>query len=159
ELDALPDRPAGEGKEPGSQSGGGSPEKATPASRAGKSRSRPLPKPQDEKLVPVDRRITAPEIPSLKNPQPPADAKGRPLGVKRAVVVLRGGGRGGGGAAPLLKPPPDVQPPPAPVVGKPIAEEPPQAAPAADEVTVTLRTNPEGAAVLEDGVMIGKTPL
>ncbi len=156
ELDALPERPTGEGgKEVGSQSGA-SP-KATPASKSSKSRARPLPKVvPDEKVVPVDRRVTAPEIPSLKEAQPRG---GVPVAVKLALVILPIAALIGGGVAFLLKPA-EVQPPPIIVrdepAGKKLPTPPP---PAAEEVTVTLRSVPAGAAVLEDGVIIGKTPL
>lgn len=162
ELDALPERPTGEGGKPidlGSHSGVGA--NKTPSSKAGKSRSRPLPKPQDEKLVPVDRRITAPEIPSLKEAAAGKPRSGLPMGAKLALVILPVAGIVGAGVAFLLKPAETPKPPETVQQVKPVekpldSDKPP---PAADEVTVTLKTSPAGAAVLEDGVMIGKTPL
>lgn len=162
DLDALPERPTGEGgKDLGSQSGA-SPKGGTPSSKHGKSRSRPLPKPHDEKLVPVDRRTTAPEIPSLKDAASPPSG-GLPMALKLALVILPVAGIVGAAVAFALKPAEAPVQPVAKVDPKPAPVPPPDdgrpAAPQADEVMVTLRTTPAGASVLEDGVMIGKTPL
>ncbi|MBL8956667.1 MAG: serine/threonine protein kinase [Myxococcaceae bacterium] len=162
ELDALPERPSGETIRELGSNVGDSPRAATPASRSARSRSRPLPKPQDEKLVPVDRRITAPETPAAKEasapPPAPAARRGVPMTAKLALVILPVAGLAGAGVAYVLKPP-ESKPPV--VRQQPPPQQPDEPKPPArpDEVEVTLVTTPAGAEVLEDGVTLGKTPL
>ncbi len=165
ELDALPERPTGETIRELGSNAGDSPRASTPASKSSKSRSRPLPKPQDEKLVPVDRRVTAPETPVAKEQSAPVGVaaaaapprRGLPMALKLAIVILPVAGLAGAAVAYLLKPAV------APVVAAraPLPAEPSKSppAPAVVEVKVVLITKPEGAEVLEDGVTLGKTPL
>jgi serine/threonine-protein kinase len=178
-LDALP----AHGGEAPQKDGSGSEankELATPNKGGGasRSRSRPLPKPQDEKLVPHDRRVTAPEVPAAKANSRVRKA-GMPLGLRVALVVLPGAMVLGALAAWMLKPPTPVviaaqpvKPPADPSVTGAVRPPKNDAAPKNDpaqlqkdpppaptEVTVTLRTNPPGASVLEGDVLVGKTPL
>jgi serine/threonine-protein kinase len=173
-LDALP----AHGGEAPQKDGSGSEankELATPNKGGGasRSRSRPLPKPQDEKLVPHDRRVTAPEVPAAKGNSRVRRA-GMPMGLKVALVVLPGAMVLGALTAWLLKPPTPVviaaqplKPPDSAGTAQQAKNDPPPKAdptpsnppPAPADVTVTLRTTPPGAAVLEGDVLVGKTPL
>src|SRR5207302_8367024 len=105
-------------------------------------------------LVPQDRRATAPEIPSLKEKAASVRKARTPPAMRVALVLLPIAIIGGAGVAFLFKPPP---PPidPAPIT--PLAR--PSIAAAPSDVTVTLRSSPAGAEVLEDGVLVGKTPI
>jgi serine/threonine protein kinase len=164
-LDALPSHGnAPHQTKDGSGSESKDKEKATPNRGGSRSRSRPLPRPQDEYLVPHDRRTTAPEVPVQRSSASRA-LKRMPLWLKTAVVVLPGAMVLGALAAWMLRPPSPAAPltvvmkPPAPVAAPaPPKVEPLPAAPA-PEVTITLRSTPAGAAVLEGGVLVGKTPL
>ncbi len=82
-----------------------------------------------------------------------SQAQGVPLGaVIGAAVVLLLVVAGALGWK-LTRPPVEVA---APVVAQPVAAEPDT--PVAATVRVTLKTDPEGAEVLEDGVTLGQTP-
>jgi serine/threonine-protein kinase len=159
-LDALPDpAPGEERKEP---SGAGS--KRSKSSVVGKSRSRPLPKSESSGGRERDR-VTAGEIPSLKEGS--STRSSVPLAVKLALVILPIAGVAGAGVAFLAKPTEKpVVDPTVTQVKQPeqpdrvvVPADKPADRPPADEVTVTFRSTPTGAAVLEDGVVIGKTPL
>ncbi len=150
----------------GSQSGAGKKGSKPGGSRSSKvivasSLSRPLP----EKVVPQDRRETAPEIPSLKatNTQPalevvkPATSSASKLPMVMAaaaaalVIVL-------GSAYVFLAKKPVVNIEPPPMAQQPKVEPPTE--PMVDTlVTVSLKTRPAGASVIEGGTVLGKTPL
>lgn len=98
--------------------------------------------------------------PSVAEPAPPpAKPAGAPMGLLvglAAVVVLV---IGGGVVFKLTRPAPE---PPAPIAKPPPTTpkvDTPTTPAAPAKVTLTLQTKPPGAEVLEDGVVIGKTPL
>ncbi len=176
-LDALPTgskREDSANKDSGSGSQSGAGKKGSRS--AGKSSkvivATGLSKPLPAQVTPADRRETAPEIPSLKvtatEPalKPPSDSK-LPiaiLGVAAALVLLLGGaylafGRGGSGDPkpdPVAVAPEPVKPPVAVQNAKPADPPPPVVE---NLVTVTLKTRPAGAVVMEGDTVIGKTPL
>ena len=171
-LDALP---TGSTRDDLSkESGSGSEAGAKKGSRGSKSKNsnvivstgllKPLPV-----VVSSDRRATAPDIPlplpketgTIKaiDPGPPRSKSRLPmllLGSSAALVLLAGGGwfAFGGKTVEQVKlaqkdPPPILKPPPEviPQVAAPV------------RVTLRLTSKPEGATVIEDGAVIGKTPL
>lgn len=174
-LDALPTVPKREDgqKDSGSGSQSGAGKKGSKS--AGKSSkvivatglSRPLP----AQVVPVDRRETAPEIPSLKitNTEPALKPMAQPAsklplmlaGAAAALVVIAGGAYFAFGrskpaqveAPPVVVAQKDAVPGAKPVVAAPVE-------PVTDTlVTVSLKTRPAGASVIEGDTVIGKTPL
>jgi len=169
-LDALPIVAARTDgvKDSGSGSQSGAEKKG---SKAGTGRSSKvivassLSKPLPEKVVPQDRRETAPEIPSLKatSTQPALEVVNPPVSgsklpmvmaaVAAALVIVLGS------AYVFLakKPVVDIAPPPMAqkeevkaVVNEPVVDT---------LVTVSLKTRPAGASVIEGGTVLGKTPL
>jgi serine/threonine protein kinase len=171
-LDALPTGAKREdsAKDSGSGSQSGAGKKGSKS--AGKSSkvvvasglSRPLP----AQVVPVDRRETAPEIPSLKvtNTEPalqrvvaaPSKLPLIVVGAAAALVILAGGAYFALGRQPpkVEQPVGVAKPPPEPV--KPV--EAAAVEPVVDNlVTVTFKTRPAGASVIEGDTVIGKTPL
>ncbi|MHB8875796.1 MAG: serine/threonine protein kinase [Myxococcaceae bacterium] len=189
ELDALPDGRVDDKKDSGSgsHSGAGSPKPQKrgtpprPGSGSGGSRSAKAPsnvilqsqglRPDQATISSAGRRATAPEIPSMKGvgATPPPGASGRPAGMSTAkkvallavpLAIFAVGGAVVAGLRDQEKPPAipaTVAGPSGPTGSAAVAM--PQLPPVPHEVTVKLVTVPAGAAVLEDGVQIGTTPL
>ncbi|MBK7864031.1 MAG: serine/threonine protein kinase [Archangiaceae bacterium] len=171
-LDALPEPLPGqeaERKESSASSAGkrGSKSGVGKSGVGNRSRSsRPLPKSEADKILQARERerVTQGEIPSLKEGS--STRSSVPLAVKLALVILPIAGVAGAGVAFFVKPK-DPLPLPAHVSDTAVPPQPDKAVVAAptekpaagDEVTVTFKSTPAGAAVMENGVMIGKTPL
>jgi serine/threonine-protein kinase len=160
-LDAVPSFSAESSKESGSGSSGdsrkGSQSRSRPASRSVSAVSKPIPKsaPSQADVSPA---------PAPPAPRPPTKAGGLGLLVGFAAVLVVGLGaavvwkRMSKGAPEPL--PPTEHGPSSPTklgVGPPKPAGVQPAAPV--KVTVTLKTKPSGAEVLENGVVIGTTPL
>ncbi len=160
-LDALPTGTKREDstKDPGSSSQSGSGKKGSRSMGksskviVGSRLSRPLP----AQVVPVDHRETAPEIPSLKmaraEPMKPAATSKLPLWLIGAAATVAA--VAGGAYFTLSR---RAESPPLPsVVARPVEAagvEHPDGL-----VTVSLKTRPAGASVVEGQSVLGKTPL
>jgi eukaryotic-like serine/threonine-protein kinase len=175
QLDALPGLEAEKEKlrEPGSGSHSGT-DGRTMQGRS-KAQKTPTPSSKAPSNVIVDpqltthRRATAGEIPSQKSkpPDPAPDepkqmSTGKKLGLLAVPLALFA--IGGAVVVKMRKEPEGTKTPPVNVIAanpQPKIEAPPKVdpPPVAAEVTVKLVTVPPGAAVLENGVQIGKTPL
>lgn len=123
---------------------------------------------------PSDRRATAPEIPRALAGQQTAGTPARsraPLVVGATVMAVAILGTLTWAALRAAKSedaqqvtaqvPPTPRPPvdPPRVAPGPPGGVDPAPGPSADDVTVTLASTPAGAEVLEDGILVGKTPL
>lgn len=156
-LDAVPafTPDAGASKDSGSGSSSASRKsgsRSRPGSRSVSAVSKPIPKSSSK--VEVSPSVAAEAAPAPKPGGPPM---GLLVGIAAVVVLAIGGG-----IVFKLTRPHDERPAPPPVVAKPPLDpapvkEPVPTAPA--KLNVTLKTKPDGAEVLEDGVVIGKTPL
>jgi len=157
-LDAQPTFTPDTGKESGSGSssaskkGSGSASRSRPASRSVSAVSKPIPRASPKVEV----------APSLAEPAaPPRSAPwGLLVGIAAALVLVIGGAV----AWKLSSKQPEAHlaPPPVPPRVEPTPGQrpgPPPDAPRPAKVSVTLKTKPAGAEVIEDGVVIGKTPL
>jgi serine/threonine-protein kinase len=161
-LDALPAKTGAVGsKESGSGSGAEKSSKA--AGSASQRRSAvpgPLPKASDAKAVPFDQRATIQAVEAYRDTATPHKQErpsaaslnvARVLAVMVPVMLLAAGvtlfmvkrGEQNNELKPVVK----IEP----------APEPARAAP--ELLTVTLKSTPSGASVLEDGVLVGTTPL
>jgi serine/threonine-protein kinase len=158
-LDAVPIfTPEAGSKESGSGSSSASRKSATGSrskvpSKAISAVSRPLPRQSSKvEVAPVEE-----EKPQRASPPPP---QGVPLGALVAIaavlVVLIGGAVVWKFAS---KPDVAVEPPPKVATPLPADQDVPPVKVPAGPAKVTLRTTPDGAEVLEGGVMIGNTPL
>lgn len=154
-LDGLPaQNPALHGKE-----GSGSSKQFGPEASKSGARSKPLPKSGAPSSVHVDPKYIAPGVPRasasrVDEPRPLSPVK---IGIAIALLL----GLIGGGAYWALKPSSGEA---TSHIKPPVASADPTTKPAprpaeVEQVAVTLRTSPPGAAVLEDGAMVGRTPL
>ncbi len=158
-LDAVPSGGAGgaAGKESGSGSNSGA-KKGSKASSAASSRKLaapgPLPQLAGTVSVAFDKRVTSPEMPSVVEPAPAGALWVKLLLVAVPVMLLAASG-----TLFVLKQREKAQP------ALPVVVTPPHAVPVAPPpaapqlLSVTLQSTPPGASVLEDGVLVGTTPL
>jgi serine/threonine-protein kinase len=159
-LDAVPtftpdaSKESGSGSSSASNKSSGSASRSRPGSRSVSAVAKPIPKSGSSKAE-------ASPPPAIEGPPQPARPAGAPLGLivgLTAFVVLA---IGGGivlkltRAAPELPAPAARPPPHAPADG---TSAPPTTT-APSKVTLTLKTKPPGAEVLENGAVIGTTPL
>lgn len=169
-LDALPTGSTRDESSKESGSGSEAGKKGSKNSKASKSAkvivSTGLLKPLPASVLPSDRRETAPEVPLARvtNPEPALEANGRSklpmlvVGLAAGLLLLVGGAwfaLGKHGAAPLQ--PPNARTEPLETIKPPPEVVKPLLAPVL--VTLRLTSKPEGASVIEDGAVIGKTPL
>lgn len=158
-LDAVPtftpdaSKESGSGSSSASRKSGGSASRARQGSRSVSAVSKPIPKSGSSKVE------VSPSVAQAAAP-PPSKPAGAPMGlivgIAGLVVLLIGAGV----VFKLTRPPPEPAAPP-PIAKAPPStpEQAPPTPPPATKVTLTLKTKPDGAEVLEDGVVIGKTPL
>jgi serine/threonine-protein kinase len=158
-LDAAPTFTPDTSKESGSGSSSASRKSGAsasrPASRSASAVSKPLPKASSSSKVEIAPSVAA------EAAAPPA--RGAPMGLLvglAAVLVVAIGGA----VAWKLTSKPAQPPPPVPLALHPDVKpgdppKPPPDTPRASKVTLTLKTKPPGAEVMEDGVVIGKTPM
>jgi serine/threonine-protein kinase len=165
-LDAMPQKPGGPvAKEAGS--GSSADDKSAKPSSASQRRAsvpKPLPKSatpypsaSDTKSVPFDRKVTAPAMEATNPPLPaPAAKPGSNLFLVLAVMVPVMAAFAGGTWWYLRRSDAnELKPVEQPKVVK--ADEPKKVEP--ELLTVTLKSTPSGASVLEEGVLVGTTPL
>lgn len=157
-LDAAPTFTPDTSKESGSGSSSasrkGSQSKSRPVSRSVSAVSKPIPKSSSK--VELSPSIAG----SAPKPAPKSGGMGLLVGFA-AVLVLGIGGAVAWKVNSTERAPPPVKPSLAvttPPTG-PAAAKGPDTPTASAKVTLTLKTKPAGAEVIEDGVVIGKTPL
>lgn len=156
-LDAVPvftpdgSKESGSGSSSASKKSSGSASRSRPGSRSMSAVSKPIPRSGSSK-VEVSPSVAEPAPPP---PKPAGAPLGLIVGLAAVVVLVIGGGVVFKLTRPAPEPPAPIAkpPPPTPQAGA----TPPPPTPA--KVTLTLKTKPDGAEVLEDGVVIGKTPL
>ncbi|MEW5739203.1 MAG: serine/threonine-protein kinase [Myxococcota bacterium] len=157
-LDAAPIFTPDTSKESGSGSSSasrkGSQSKSRPASRSVSAVSKPIPKSASSKV-----EVSPSAAAETPRPRPKSGGLGLLVGFAAVLVV------GIGGAVAWKMSAKPAEPPPSKLVTSPTkpgtdAPRPPPVTPTpAPKVTLTLKTKPAGAEVLEGGVVIGKTPL
>ena len=169
-LDAVPEPPAGSSPSASPSRDGSGSSASRAAAKSGKdrersksaARSKALPRADEPPPQAFDKRVTRPETP-MAVVAPPIALKKPAIGpITRSVLIgLPLFSLAIGGTFYLLKqkPPAKVENTATVVLPVPQKIEVPVAPPRPGDVQVTLKTSPAGAAVLEDGAMIGKTPL